>query len=121
MFEPEIRRGQCRGQNEGVIHRLRGDAELYHLRVREPVLRIGCSGWLSCRTVIERCAGGVDQGQPLPRHRTKIDDEICTLCWGENKSASGNVNRLPEQAAIGTNLLNLLMDRGAAFIEQHKT
>src|SRR5713226_2092442 len=81
MFEPAVRRGYCRGQDEGVIHRLRGDAELHHFRVREAVIQVGYPRWLGCRTVIEWCAGGVDQGQPLSSQSTKVYDEICTLCW----------------------------------------
>src|SRR6266496_31307 len=120
MFEPAIRRGQRRGQDERVIHRPRGDTELHHLRMREPVLQIWCPGWLGRRTVIERCAGGVDQGQPLPRQRAKVDDEISTLRWCKQQSIPREVNRLPEQAAIGPDLLDLLMDRAPAFIEQHQ-
>ena len=36
------------------------------------------------------------------------------------KSFSGDVNRLPKQATVDSDLLDLLMDRAAAFIEQHK-
>ena len=99
---------------------MRGDAELHHLRVREPVIRIGRSRWLGRRTVIEWCASGVDQGQPLPPQSAKVDDEICTLRWCENKSIPRDVNRLPEQATIGTDLPDLLMESVPAFIEQHK-
>ena len=98
MFEPTIRRGECRGQDEGVIHQLRGDTELHHFRVREPVLRIWRDGWLGCRTVIKRCASGVDQGQPLPLESTKVDEEISTLRRCEQQSIRREVNRLPEQA-----------------------
>src|SRR5437667_138516 len=56
----------------------------------------------------------------LPRHRAKVDNEICTLRRCKKKSIRRDVNRLPEQAAIGPNLLDLLMDRAPAFIEQHE-
>ena len=120
MGESAIRGRQHLRQDEGILHRLRGDAELHHLRVRQPVVRVGCSRRLGRRSVVERGAGGVDQPQTLSLQRAKVDDQIGALGRRKCETIGWQVHGLPKQATIGAKLLDEVMHRRSALIEQHE-